>query len=353
MIESAHAEMITLARESRGESQGWLSEQTGISPPRLSRMESGLVVAKDEEVVRIAAALHYPIGFFYRSGGLFAPATDVFHHRKRQSLLSTHRRQIHANLRLRRLELRTLTSDVEIGSREGFKPMDLDDYDGDVERLANAVRASWGIAPGPILDLTAMIELSGGIVYSYQFGTPKVDAVSQFCDQLPLALFFVNADAPGDRTRWNLAHEMGHLFMHDGLSPNAEQEANRFAAAFLMPAADIRAELSPSFSFGDLMELKLRWKVSMSALVRRAMDLGVIDEAQAKNVYVKMSKRGWMKVEPMRFAAEKPRLLGSILKLQREEHGYGVEALAQRLCLMPNEFVHLYYPDEVRLRIVD
>jgi Zn-dependent peptidase ImmA (M78 family) len=52
--------------------------------------------------------------------------------------------------------------------------------------------------------------------------------------------------ADGARARFSLAHEIGHAVLHwdrfdapEG--PDAEREAHRFAAALLMPAAEIRA----------------------------------------------------------------------------------------------------------------
>ena len=45
----------------------------------------------------------------------------------------------------------------------------------------------------------------------------------------------MNSDMPGDRHRFNLAHELGHALMHRHSTGECESEANRFAAEFLMP----------------------------------------------------------------------------------------------------------------------
>jgi len=351
MTETFNPEMLMLARESRGETQSSLSKESGIAQHRLSRLESGIAEARADELAQLASTLHYPTSFFCREGGLVAPGTDSFHHRQKHALTVADRKRNHAKLRLRRLELRELMRDVEIECRDGFRPMDLDDFNGNVEKLAETVRANWGLPPGPVLDLTGTIERSGGIVYHCEFDTNKLDAVSQLCSPLP-ALFFVNIDVPADRMRWNLAHELGHLLMHHDIHPNAETEANRFAAAFLMPRSDIIQELPASLDISMLLELKMRWKVAMSALVRRAKELGTITESHAASLFFRMSRRGWRTSEPGRFPIERPALLDSILALQRGEHGYTIDELAQRVSLHASEFARLYFPGEARVRLV-
>ncbi|PXF55416.1 MAG: hypothetical protein C4B58_15095 [Deltaproteobacteria bacterium] len=62
-----------------------------------------------------------------------------------------------------------------------------------------------------------------------------------------------------------------------------EQEslANRFAAAFIVPPAVARQELGEhrrSLSFQELGILKRKHGLSMQAWMRRAFDLGIINE---------------------------------------------------------------------------
>ena len=55
---------------------------------------------------------------------------------------------------------------------------------------------------------------------------------------------FSNKRSLGDRQRFTLAYELGHLVMHLQTNPSftrdISHEANEFAAEFLMPEKDIR-----------------------------------------------------------------------------------------------------------------
>lgn len=107
-----------------------------------------------------------------------------------------------------------------------------------------------------------------GIIITIRFGVPEVDAIAQVVPELP-PMIFVNQDAPMDRLRFTLAHELGHLVMHAFPHPELEEEANRFAAEFLMPVANIRTQFA-QVSLPVLAMLKKVWRVSMAALLQNA-----------------------------------------------------------------------------------
>ncbi len=96
------------------------------------------------------------------------------------------------------------------------------------------------MTPGPVPDIVAVLEHAGALVITRDLDSDLLDAVSQWAEGgQPLLL--VNTRAPGDRRRFSLAHELGHLVMHDepGTGSTQEKQADAFAAEFLMPASDI------------------------------------------------------------------------------------------------------------------
>src|SRR5437588_10942690 len=103
---------------------------------------------------------------------------------------------------------------------------------------------------------------------------------------------------PPDPERYSLAHELGHLVGHSAPHPTMEEEANRFASEFLMPAADIRASLH-DITIPRLAALKRYWKVSMAALLRRAYELGTINERRYRFMNIQLSKAGYKMREPI------------------------------------------------------
>ena len=106
---------------------------------------------------------------------------------------------------------------------------------------------------------------------------------------------------PGDRQRFTLAHELGHLVMHDVPTEEMEDEADKFASEFLMPEAQIQGQLH-ALSMRKLWELKSRWKVSMAALVKRAETLGCITASQTRYLWIQLSKSGYRLEEPAELA---------------------------------------------------
>jgi Zn-dependent peptidase ImmA (M78 family) len=128
--------------------------------------------------------------------------------------------------------------------------------------------------------------------------------------------------------------------MHDDpLRPDeAEREADAFASEFLMPAAEIRPQLN-RLDLARAALLKRYWKVAMSAIIRRARDLGRIDDRRYQSLNVQISQRWWRKIEPVELEHEQPSLIPQILHLHHDEHGYDIDDLALLTGLTRNEYI--------------
>jgi Zn-dependent peptidase ImmA (M78 family) len=123
-----------------------------------------------------------------------------------------------------------------------------------------------------------------------------------------------------ERTRWTVAHEIGHLVLHryGDVSDDEEREASRFASELLAPAAAIAAEIPATPTLNDLIEVKLKWRISIGALIMHLRESKLIDEARAvtlqRQLYTRINTdtgHTWGKTEPGwdSFRPEKPRLL--------------------------------------------
>jgi Zn-dependent peptidase ImmA (M78 family) len=162
---------------------------------------------------------------------------------------------------------------------------------------ARIVRMQWRMPVGPIRNLMRWLEAAGCVVIEEDFGTARVDGLSQWIDDYPVIM--INSRAPTDRKRLTLAHELGHLVLHSvDVSPEVEAEANSFAGEFLMPADVIRPQLR-TVNLGKLHDLKREWGTSMQALIERANDLRLIAATQRTNLYKSLSARGWRTSEPL------------------------------------------------------
>lgn len=130
----------------------------------------------------------------------------------------------------------------------------------------------------------------------------KIDAFSRSGHR---GIVVLNTDKGSmSRSRYDMAHECGHLVLHAGLDAtgaNQEEEANRFASAFLLPRSGFVREF-PRFSgricLDALISMKMRWKASIAAIVRRAFDLKLIDGVLYQQTFKQIYARGWHKGEP-------------------------------------------------------
>lgn len=273
-------DMLIMARKSRGLTQSDLATALAMTSSHLSKVEGGMTPFPESKLDELSNALKYQEDFFYRGERFLGIGPAFVYHRMRQSVSSKLIEKIEAQVNVYRIHIERLLRSVEIAECK-IPSYDLDELGNNAtpEDVARNIRASWFIPSGPIMDLAQVIEAAGGIVIPYDFGTMQIDGVSQRVRPLP-PLFFINKNIPGDRWRFSLAHELGHIILHDSPRHDMEKEANRFAGEFLMPACDIGPSVC-SLGFGKLFDLKMYWKCSMQAIIKRAKDMQTISERTA------------------------------------------------------------------------
>lgn len=334
-------EMLILAREARGKTQSETARMLGISQGLLSRIEAGITDVSDDLLQRIVVELKYPAQFFFQTDQVYGYGSKCIYHRRRQSLTVSALRQLFAEINIIRIQVNRLLLGADIETENKFYRMDIEEYHSP-ENVAQILRRYWGIPSGPIENLVLAVESAGGIVIPCNFGTSRLDALSQW-PQRGFPLFFLNSESPTDRLRFTLAHELGHVIMHQMPSNDMESEADRFAAEFLMPAREIKSELKP-LSLARLVVLKQYWRVSMAALIQRAGDLNVITERQRTSFFSQMSKEGYRKDEPSPIEPEKPTVLNDILDVYRHSHGYTLAEMSSLVASFEHEFRSRYFP---------
>ena len=345
-------EMLELARESRGLTQSALSDHSGVDQGNISKYERGFLEISSSALEKLAAALRYPLPFFFRIDEVRGLGNRCLHNRKRQSMPVGELRTIQARVNIIRMHAATLLSGADIVTDNRMVRKDIGDGESP-EDIARYIRATWDLPLGPIKNLVRSIERAGGIVFRCTFGTKKLDAVSQWCQGLP-PMMFVNAETPGDRARWTLAHELGHIVMHRIPSEDAEREADLFASEFLMPSRDILADLN-HFNITRAAMLKPYWKVSMAALAMKANRLGKISDWQKTDFFRELSYEGMRTKEPDTVPVESPTVIKDLIELHMNQLGYSISDLANLLTLEENELRSLCLGDSenhMGLRVV-
>ena len=328
---------IKVARQARGLNQAQLADAAGVSQGLVSRLENGLFEPNEETLGKVAAALRFPVSFFRLPDRVLGLPVSM-QYRKRASVGQRAIEQLEAEVNLRLMHLRRLLSAVDYQPELPFPRLEIDEFGGDPEAVAEMVRRVWQLPSGPIRDLVGVAERAGVIVFLCDFQVTGVDGLTLQPPGLPICIF-LNAAMPGDRQRFTLAHELGHAVMHPVPSSDMESQADRFAAALLMPARDVAPQLSGGITLPRLAALKPVWRVSMAALLMRAKTLGVLSESQSSYLWRQFSRFGYRTAEPqdVAVAAESPHVVADVLNVHLTQLGYSLSELAASL--------HVYEPD--------
>lgn len=302
---------LRLAREIKGLSQGALSKAAQVTPAAVSQYELGAAVPGSAAIARLAEHLEVDPAFFAipDSGG---DVNGFF--RSLRSAPASERKKARHYVQLIHQIVMDLETEVRLPN-VSFPRLTLRDgaSDNDIEDIAASVREWWGVPAGPIENMVRLAERHGLVVTNLSHVDERIDAFSVPFRQRPVVVMSA-AKGKRDRSRFDVAHEVGHLVMHDPkriASKTIEAEAHSFAAAFLMPAQDIRSELPGRLDWAYLLDLKRKWKVSLAALVRRCYTLDKISESSYTLAMKTISARGWRRNEPADLGAPESPLLVS------------------------------------------
>jgi Zn-dependent peptidase ImmA (M78 family)/DNA-binding XRE family transcriptional regulator len=291
---SGMGEALVTLRHARGVTQVQLAERAGVTQAALSRYESNLREPEDAVIEALATALGVTADFLRRASRVRGAMAVDAHMRRRATAKATVWRRLEAELNAYRMHARQMSEEVTIRAAQEvprFDPIETPAADA-----ARMVRMQWQMPIGPVRDLVRWLEAAGCLVIMQDFGSGRVDGMSQWVDDLPVML--VNERTPTDRLRLTIAHELGHLCLHSvEVTDTMEDEANSFAAEFLMPTEVIRSQLR-NLTLGRLQDLKREWGVSMQALVERAHAIGYLSPKRRTSIYRSFSANGWRTREP-------------------------------------------------------
>ncbi|SFQ64144.1 Zn-dependent peptidase ImmA, M78 family [Amycolatopsis arida] len=303
-------EVLETLRRAQGFTQDDLLEKINVTQAALSRYENNLRMPDTEVIERLARTLGVTPAFLTRDHRVRGALAVDAHMRRQRTTKASLWRRLEARLNKYRLHISTLFEEVSMRAEQTVPTFD--PVDTSPVQAALMVRAQWRMPVGPVRNLTRWLEAAGCVVLEENFGTSRIDGMSQWIDDHPIML--INNAVPTDRKRLTLAHELGHLVLHNGLATDdPEREANEFAAELLMPGHVIKPDLCPA-TIGRLRDLKRVWGVSMQALYERAYSLDMVTSTERATFYRSMNARGWKTMEPDSdlLAPETPQLVTSI-----------------------------------------
>ena len=168
----------------------------------------------------------------------------------------------------------------------------------EADRGASMLRNDWEMGLNPIPNMAELMEERGVKVLfrSLMDGVDGFTAYVRREDMEEAPVVVVNASHGGERQRFTIAHEIGHLLLDTSPDIDEEKAAHRFAGAFLMPEEVMWAEIGKNrtaLSWAELFKLKLMLGVSVQAITYRCKDLGIISQSLMGRMFDQFEELGW------------------------------------------------------------
>jgi Zn-dependent peptidase ImmA (M78 family)/DNA-binding XRE family transcriptional regulator len=327
------AQRLRIARCLRGIPRNQLARSIGVSAAAVSQYELGQTRPRSAVVSKLALTLGVPASFF-AAGRQTTDVRDVgAHFRSLRSTTQRDRDRARAFVALLWEVTQQIERYVGLPTYVGMTQLS----ERAPEQAAQALRRAWSVPDGPIADVVRLLE-SRGIVVTYSADIART--ISAFSAPLtPRPVVVLDPSHDRARQRFDVAHELAHLVLHPEPDPGlvAEEEAHRFAAEFLAPAAEIERQLPPTANLRSYLHLKLHWGMSIHALLMRARRLGVLSDASYRRGMRKLATTYGRRDEPAPLGPpEQPVLLRTAVGLLYN-NGISVTAIADALCL-PESF---------------
>jgi len=339
MLAASPGERLQTLRDLLGLTQTQLADMSGVAQSWISQVETSAREATDDGLCAIAEATDTPRNFF--DVQLSTVPLDSLRFRKNASASKVMTRRVHAFFG----ESYRVAESILLSENYPAPPLPYataeeltQDY---IENLAALTREALRLAPDkPIPHLTRALERAGVTVAPMMLTDDPNDppaagghfGASYWGGLGAPALISVFPCSHGDRDRFTIAHEVGHLVLHTfrPRASDAENEANRFASALLVPRTRAVESISGRTTLTEYAHMKATWGVSIQALIMRGAALDLIDDTRKRSLFVQLSAKGWRKAEPVTVGRETPLLLWTLLSRRFGDRPYrrGGEILA-------------------------
>lgn len=346
---------LTQAREAMGLSQSRLAEQLGMSKQAISRYESGTDSPIQARFNDLANLLQQDHDFFLRP--LRPLSNEVTFYRRLKKVKVSALKKVAIKREWYEEIVRLAAQYLELPKLnlpDLFIPHDpfLIDME-DIERASLSVREHWGLGQRPIGNLVRQMERNGLVVSRFSFGVDNVDGFSVNVKDYSLSLVALNTmKSNAFRSRFDAAHELGHHILHQHVTAEmmrdpatydlVEKQAHRFASSLLMPRDAFRDDIF-TYKIEALLTIKEKWNVSLSAILYRMKDMGLIDDDMHQEFRKTLSSKRWSTKEPLddQLKPEKPALLAQAIEILVKDAGFTKQDILDDLKLKPEIIIEI------------
>ncbi len=353
-ISGFYGSRLAQAREARGLSCADIARYVQVSRASVSNYEAGKQMPRPDVIEKISNIFNLPTSFFMFDVPKLQRNT-IFYRSNNSAIKAA---KIKAGRRYEWLrEIALYLQEYFDFPKVNMPSFDLpDDFEkismDQIEKIALKCRKYFGIDGGPAPNMILLLENNGVIVSQGYFEAEKLDAFSEnILNEHPFV--FLGLDKTSAvRSRFDAAHELAHLILHSSVKQTRinnkrsfkilEDQAHRFAGAFLLPEKDFLDELwSPTLD--AFRALKPRWKASVGAQIMRSSQLEIVSDDQVKRLWINYNRRGWRNNEPLddKLEREKCRVLRRSFELMVQENIRSKEQILEDLRLFPGDIVEL------------
>lgn len=329
---------LTLARKRRGLTKIKLAELLNIEVRSVTAYENGEFRPDPQRLQDMAASLGFPQQFFF-GDDLQEISPDIVSFRSMSKMTAGQRDSALGAGAI------ALLLNGWIEQRFDLPQANLPDLSQETspEAAADTLRRMWGLGELPIKNMLHLLEANGIRVFSLSIDTAQLDAFSMWHAGTPFV--FLNTKKSSEHSRFDAAHELGHLVLHrhaGAKGQEVEREANAFASSFLMPRASVLANAPHMASVDQLVKCKPYWTVSVAALAHRLHDVGLVSDWHYRTLCIELAKRGYRKSEPNEAARETSQILGKVFSALRDE-GVTKADIAAELAVHVDELDQLVF----------
>lgn len=351
-------EQLKAARQYRGLTVEQLADQINVKKQSVSLYENNKMTPEFDKVLLMSNALNFPFDYFMQKPKVNIQSKSTYF----RALLTTSKKYRVEQIR----KMEVLSSIYKVLSDYiDFPQVDLPDLSNgnySPSEAASLLREHWKLGNAPIKDIISILEDKGIIVTTFATSTDQIDAFSHLIDVDGNEIYLIALSSnkkSAVRKHFDVAHELGHIVMHEwsedieSLSREEfrtrEKEANEFAASFLLPSEEFLADVSayPS-KIEYYIQLKKKWKISISAMIMRAYSLGAISFHQYQYMWKVYNAKGYRTNEPLddKIVTAPPTILKNAVKLLMEENVFTANEFMEELRIYgipmnPNEVENL------------
>ena len=288
-----------------------LASQIGVTKQMISKYETGKSEPSSETMFKIIQSLKFPNSFFVTGDSKITISNNETFFRSRFTATQRQKSPTETIKNVAYMYRDFLEDYIDFPTT---KKIQLNEG-VDAEEAAALLRNEWVLGQLPVYNMVNLLEVKGFVIATIPDYLDKVDAFSglEVINGKEYYIIFIDKNNTNFfRNQFTVAHELGHYILHsenvDPLELNHEEykqmekEANDFASAFLMPihefSKDINA-LGYVRSVDQLVHLKTKYHVSLSAIIMRIKKLELWNLDSVLRIQKQISAKGYRKQEPL------------------------------------------------------